>query len=46
MLAKNGFQRYGVAPKYLQINGRWQDHILFQRIADGPAVRPGDLTRL
>ncbi len=34
VLAKNGFRPYGVAPSYLRINGRWQDHILFQRIAD------------
>ena len=26
------FTRIGVAPRYLRINGRWQDHILFQRI--------------
>lgn len=26
------FTRIGVAPRYLRINDRWQDHILFQRI--------------
>jgi len=30
VLERNGFQRYGLAPRYLKIAGRWQDHILFQ----------------
>jgi ribosomal-protein-alanine N-acetyltransferase len=32
VLERAGFERIGVAPKYLQIAGRWQDHLLFQRI--------------
>lgn len=32
VLERNGFVRYGLAPKYLRIAGRWQDHVLFQRI--------------
>ncbi|MEU1214382.1 GNAT family protein [Streptomyces sp. NPDC005791] len=32
VLAKCGFERYGTAPRYLHINGAWQDHRLFQRI--------------
>jgi len=32
VLARNGFQRFGLAPRYLKIAGRWQDHILFQRL--------------
>ncbi len=32
VLAANGFERIGVAPKYLHIAGEWQDHILLQRI--------------
>jgi ribosomal-protein-alanine N-acetyltransferase len=32
VLTRAGFERIGVAPKYLQIAGRWQDHVLFQRI--------------
>ncbi|WP_233275911.1 GNAT family N-acetyltransferase [Isoptericola variabilis] len=32
VLERAGFERIGVAPKYLQIAGRWQDHVLFQRI--------------
>ncbi len=27
-----GFTPIGVAPRYLRIAGRWQDHLLFQRI--------------
>ena len=34
VLARNGFERIGYAPRYLQIAGRWQDHVLFQRLAD------------
>lgn len=30
VLASNGFVRYGLAPDYLQIAGRWQAHVLFQ----------------
>ena len=30
VLEKNGFTRFGLAPKYLKIAGRWQDHVLFQ----------------
>lgn len=37
VLERNGFTRIGVAPDYLKIAGRWQDHVLFQRLA-GPAV--------
>lgn len=32
VLAKNGFERIGLAPKFLRINGRWEDHLLFQRL--------------
>ena len=32
VLAANGFERIGMAPKYLRIAGEWQDHLLFQRI--------------
>jgi ribosomal-protein-alanine N-acetyltransferase len=34
VLEKNGFERIGIARKYLQIAGAWQDHLLFQRVAD------------
>lgn len=33
VLARHGFVRFGLAPQYLNIAGRWQDHILFQLIA-------------
>lgn len=34
VLEKNRFERYGYAPRYLRIAGAWQDHVLFQRLAD------------
>lgn len=38
VLERNGFVRFGTAPKYLNIAGHWQDHILFQLIAPEPAA--------
>lgn len=38
VLARAGFTRYGLAPRYLRIAGEWQDHVLFQRLADDPRV--------
>jgi ribosomal-protein-alanine N-acetyltransferase len=32
VLDRAGFERYGLAPGYLRIAGRWQDHLLFQRL--------------
>lgn len=32
VLTRTGFERIGVAPQYAKIAGRWQDHVLFQRI--------------
>jgi ribosomal-protein-alanine N-acetyltransferase len=32
VLAKNGFEHIGMAPKYIRIAGEWQDHDLFQRL--------------
>ncbi len=34
VLRRTGFTPFGVAPRYLQIAGEWQDHVLFQRLAD------------
>lgn len=34
ILDANGFRPFGVAPKYLKIAGRWQDHVLYQRLSD------------
>lgn len=38
VLTANGFGRIGLAPAYVRIAGRWQDHVLFQRLnpADDP----------
>lgn len=36
VLARNGFERYGLAPRYLRIAGRWRDHVLFQRTNPAP----------
>ena len=30
VLERNGFVRFGLAPQYVRIAGRWQDHVLFQ----------------
>ncbi|MBO4204592.1 GNAT family N-acetyltransferase [Micromonospora echinofusca] len=35
VLERNGFVRFGLAPAYLNIAGRWQDHILYQVLNDG-----------
>jgi [ribosomal protein S5]-alanine N-acetyltransferase len=35
VLLRNGFTPFAVAPSYLNIAGKWQDHILFQRLAPG-----------
>jgi ribosomal-protein-alanine N-acetyltransferase len=32
VLTRNGFRPYAVAERYLKMAGRWQDHILFQRL--------------
>lgn len=34
VLQRNGFERYGFAPRYLRIAGEWQDHVLYQRVND------------
>jgi [ribosomal protein S5]-alanine N-acetyltransferase len=34
VLEKNGFERIGIARRYLRIAGDWRDHILFQRVAE------------
>ncbi len=34
VLAKNGFRTIGLAPRYLQIDGAYRDHILFQLLSD------------
>jgi ribosomal-protein-alanine N-acetyltransferase len=34
VLLRNGFEQFGYAPRYLKIAGRYQDHLLFQKLAD------------
>lgn len=36
LLEKTGFAREGYARSYLCINGAWQDHLLYARLADEP----------
>jgi [ribosomal protein S5]-alanine N-acetyltransferase len=36
VLERNGFVRFGMAPSYLKIAGRWQDCNLFQLLAGTP----------
>lgn len=35
VLQRNGFERFGLAPRYLRIAGEWQDHLLFQVLNEG-----------
>lgn len=35
VLERNGFIRFGVAPGYIKIAGRWQDHALYQLLNTG-----------
>lgn len=37
VLAKAGFREEGMAPKYLKINGAWEDHLLFAILAEEAA---------
>jgi ribosomal-protein-alanine N-acetyltransferase len=43
VLERNGFVRFGVAPAYLNIAGRWQDHAMYQVVSGGSQQdsRPG-----
>ena len=36
VLERNGFVRFGVAPAYLNIAGKWQDHALYQLLSTDP----------
>jgi len=38
VLERCGFEREGYARRYLRINGVWEDHILYSRIADDASV--------
>jgi [ribosomal protein S5]-alanine N-acetyltransferase len=37
ILERNGFVRFGMAPAYLKIAGKWQDHFLYPVVKSGPA---------
>jgi ribosomal-protein-alanine N-acetyltransferase len=41
VLQRNGFVRYGTAPEYLEIAGRWQDHAMYQVVRSSPAATHG-----
>jgi ribosomal-protein-alanine N-acetyltransferase len=43
VLERAGFRHEGLARRYLKINGRWQDHLLFARLAEDawPGQRAG-----
>lgn len=43
VLQRNGFQGEGLARRYLKINGRWQDHLLFACLMDD--LKDGELPR-
>lgn len=38
LLEKTGFQREGLARRYLRINGVWQDHVLYALLGSDPRV--------
>ncbi|MEU8778901.1 GNAT family protein [Streptomyces sp. NPDC048606] len=41
VLTKAGFTPYGLAPRYLHVNGAWRDHRLYQRLLhDDPPPAP------
>lgn len=42
VLERNGFERIGVARRYLRIAGEWQDHLLFQRLLEDVPPAPLD----
>jgi [ribosomal protein S5]-alanine N-acetyltransferase len=41
VLERNGFQREGLARRYLKIDGVWQDHLLFALLSDDPRPSTG-----
>jgi len=44
LLESCGFRREGYARAYLEIDGRWQDHLLFAILATDPIHPPGQAT--
>ena len=45
VLQRNGFVRFGLAPRYLHINGAWRDHVLFQRLNEPPETAHEDRSK-
>jgi [ribosomal protein S5]-alanine N-acetyltransferase len=46
VLEKNRFRREGFAPRYLRINGAWEDHVIYAITAeDGRPAAPGGAPR-
>ncbi len=41
VLERNGFVRFGLAPAYLKIAGKWQDHIMYQALSTPAAPSNG-----
>jgi ribosomal-protein-alanine N-acetyltransferase len=41
VVAKAGFREEGLALRYLEIDGRWEDHVLHAVTADEPRPSPG-----
>jgi ribosomal-protein-alanine N-acetyltransferase len=35
VLERNGFTRFGLAQKYLMIDGEWRDHVMYQLLSPG-----------
>lgn len=42
VLERAGFERFGMAPGYLKIAGRWQDHYLYQLLSENWLARRPD----
>jgi ribosomal-protein-alanine N-acetyltransferase len=34
VLLRAGFEQFGLAPRFLKIAGKWQDHLMFQQLND------------
>jgi [ribosomal protein S5]-alanine N-acetyltransferase len=42
VLRARGFERFGLVPQFLYLNGAWRDHVLFQKLLhDDPPPTPG-----
>jgi [ribosomal protein S5]-alanine N-acetyltransferase len=41
VLESLGYERYGLAPKLLYLNGAWRDHVLFQKLLHDRPLQAG-----